>query len=419
MTMNRKKQVNKLRAAALALIRDSQFLFRIGSKLSELGIVGERQNGLTLFLAAVTKDLDQPVSVLIKGPTSSGKNNQMREVISLLPPESVITRSSITAKALAYGPENLRGKVFYLYEYKGGRDAQLLTRLLQSEGSLEHEHTVVTGSERGTKLAQRRGAPVILSTTTEDQVYADDETRFLSLRADESAELTRDVLRAKFRQGSNTPVQPPLQIWQEAFRLLAGDKPKFEHPDWFSVLAESIPATDTRSRRDADRFLSLLKAVALCRSHSDGRITKARQIAISLADYAVAYEILHEAFASTYRGAHPNALKVAETVRAMNARLKRPVTIQQVAEDRSWERAVAHKWTKVAIDHKLVRLEQGTHQHNLKPLLPGTSTEIRFLPNPSDVFRARKELGAFVQYFDPLTGRNKTLRRQTEEDDGF
>src|ERR1700720_579373 len=102
--MNRKKEVNKLRAAALMLIRDSQFLFRIGEKLRELGIVGERQNGPPLFLAAVPKDLDQTVSVLVKGPTSSGKNknNQMRGVISLLPPESVIPRSSMTAKALAY-----------------------------------------------------------------------------------------------------------------------------------------------------------------------------------------------------------------------------------------------------------------------------------------------------------------------------
>ena len=70
--MNGKKEVNKLRAAALMLIRDSQFLYRIGEKLRELGIVGERRNGLTLFLAAVTKDLDQPMSVLVKGPTSSG-----------------------------------------------------------------------------------------------------------------------------------------------------------------------------------------------------------------------------------------------------------------------------------------------------------------------------------------------------------
>jgi hypothetical protein len=106
-------------------------------------------------------------------------------------------------------------------------------------------------------------------------------------------------------------------------------------------------------------------------------------------------------------------------VRRMNARLKRPVTIQEIAADRSWERPVAYKWTKAAIEHKLVRLQPGTHPKNLKPLLPGMSAETRFLPHPNDVFRARKELGAFVRYIDPLTGRNKTLRRQTQEDDDF
>jgi hypothetical protein len=415
--MKRPKKVNKLRAEALALIGDPRFLFRAGEKLEELGIVGEKQNGLTLFLAAITRDFPKPVSVLVKGPTSSGKNNQMRGVISLLPPESVIPRASITQKALAYGSESLRGKVFYLYEYKGGRDAQLLTRLLQSEGSLEHEHTVVMGSDRGTRLAQRQGAPVILSTTTEDQVYADDETRFLSLRADESAELTRDVLRAKFRQVSVASKQPPPEAWQEAGRLLRETIPEFRYPEWFEVLAENIPATDTRSRRDADRFLSLLKAITLCRSSADGRRGKTGQVEINIEDYAVAYEILHTAFASTYRGAHPNALKVAETVRHINKNLRRPVTAKEVAEHHTWKLPVAYKWTRVAVDHQLVRREPGTQQGNLKRLVPGVSAETRFLPHPNVVFRARKELGAFVRYVHPLTGSNETLRRQTEEDE--
>ena len=120
---NSKGKRREIRAAALQLLRDPTFLFRVGQKLEQLGITGEEKSRLTIFLAALTKDLDRPVSVLMKGATSSGKNHSLRTITSLLPPESVIIRASLTAKALAYGSGDLGGKVFYIYEYRGGRDA--------------------------------------------------------------------------------------------------------------------------------------------------------------------------------------------------------------------------------------------------------------------------------------------------------
>ena len=174
------------------------FCFLVKQEVGAAGVVGEGGNRLVLYLACLTSALGKVVSVLVKGPTSTGKNNLTKTVLSLVPPEKLLTRSSLSKTALAYGDEELAGKILYLAEHRGGKDAQYFTRLLQSEGALQHEATTVSGSNRGTQVKTRIGAPVFISTTTDERVYADDETRFLSVRADESEELTRLVFQAQF-----------------------------------------------------------------------------------------------------------------------------------------------------------------------------------------------------------------------------
>lgn len=409
------KQHAKVRRAALELLRDPTFLARVGKEIGRMGIVGEERNRLILYLAALTKESKKSVSVLVKGPTSSGKNNLVRAVVALLPPEWVVVRSSLTTKALAYGSESLSGKILYLYEYRGGRDAQLLTRLLQSEGTLLHEHTVNKGGGRKTEVAHRAGDPVIVTTCTEERVYADDETRFLSLRADASAAQTRSVLRSKFERRTSELGSLPLSVWQEACRIVSREKIKLIYPDWFRQIGELLPSGEPRARRDADRFLSLLEAVTRCRSFSDGRRNKSNQIEINLADYAVAFEILSDAFSSTYRGVHPQALKLANAVGNLNKKLGRPISIKETAQELAWENALAYKWAAVAVEEKLLAHQEGTHEKNQKFLLPVPGTATQFLPSPTNLLRAGENLGGELTFVDPLTGKERKLLRTNSE----
>jgi hypothetical protein len=194
----KKTKQNENEKAAAELVRDPLFLFKVVQQVGAAGVIGEEANRLILFLACLTAALTKVVSVLVKGPTSTGKNNLTKAVLSLIPPDRVLTRSSFSPKALVYSADDFAGKILYLVEHRGGRDAQFFTRLLQSEGELHHEVTKASSSR--TDVLTHAGAPVFISTTTDDRVYEDDETRFLSIRADESSELTRDVLRAMFKE---------------------------------------------------------------------------------------------------------------------------------------------------------------------------------------------------------------------------
>lgn len=411
----KKKTDQKIRVAALALLHDLNFLFRVVCKIREMGVLGEEKNALTLFLATLTKDLNKSVSVLVKGPSSSGKNNVVRSIVNLVPPESVISRTSLTAKSQNYGEESLSGKVFYISEYRGGKDAEYLTRQLQSEGALEHEHTVMSGNNRTTRVARRAGNPVFVTTTTDLRVYEDDETRFLSLRADESPELTRAVLEAQFRNPVVTNGQPGLDVWQEVHRVLTHEPPEFIRPEWLGFVARQIPAKHTRARRDGGRLLALLEAVALCHSFSDEKRKGNNKAELSLADYAVAHAILNEAFGFTYDGAHPNALKVAEAVRELFGEGPAPVKVEDVAQCLSWKKALVYKWLDAAVEKKLVVREVGTNEKNLKRLFPCFSADAKFLPDPLLVLREGQSIVKEVSYVDPLSGETKKLVRDRKK----
>ena len=204
-----------------------------------------------------------------------------------------------------------------------------------------------------------------------------------------------------------------LTIWHEAFRILCDDVPAFRYPEWFEYLADHIPAENSRARRDVARFLSFLEEIARCRSFSDGRHNKSKEIEINIADYCVAYPILREAFASTYAGAHPMAMEFARAVRQLCRKSKKHVTTKEVATHLGWTEAVAHKWRAEAVKQKLVQYKPGTYVQNKKPLLPGPAEHATaFLPDPHLVFEARPELGKVVKYTCPLSGEHLIMRRK-------
>jgi hypothetical protein len=267
------KRTRAVTAAAGKLLADPSFLHHVCTKLGDLGIIGEERNRLIFFLAALTATLEEPVSAILKGSSSSGKSNLLRKVIRLLPPECVKELSSLSKKAPVYGEDPLVGMVLFLMEYHGGKEAQYLIRLLQSEGGITHEATSVRGQHRSTTVTERVGRPVVLTTTTESKVYRDDETRFLSASADESEKQTQAILKALVR-GTKGAGGTPTEVFQEAVRLLRARRVKFDSPAWLEKVAECVPCSDVRVRRDWGRFLTFCKVIALCRSFRDGRDEK-------------------------------------------------------------------------------------------------------------------------------------------------
>jgi hypothetical protein len=407
MKKSRKKRHNSgLDRKANRLLRKPSFLHKAIQKVGDLGVVGEERNRGIVILSGISKALPEPTSVLVKGPTSSGKSNLVKTTLRLFPANCIVDRAGLSPKALAHRKASLKHKILFINELRSAKEAQLLLRLLQSEGKIEHEFTTVRGGARGTTTAKRIGMPVVLSTTTDEEVFADDETRFLSIWVDESSAQSRAILLARARRPLN-PDYSDLPVWQRAMSMLVYKKGDFEHPPkWIEYVAKKLPRDQVRVRRDWDRCLKFCSAVALWQS-----FTKKTPVDISFEDYCIAYCMLEPVFASTLQSLRAQKDVLSGTVAKLYKRFQRAVTVQEITEELGWKKPVVYKHLRKAIKNHLVKYEDGTRERNVKRVLPIDHGVGRFLPSPRSVLKHHPELGDKVKYVDPLSGKWKAVRR--------
>jgi len=287
----------------------------------------------------------------------------------------------------------------------------LLLRLIQSDGQISRESTTVRGSQRSTMTARRTGTPTVLTTTTQDRVFADDETRFLSVWADETPSQTLAVLKAK---ATKTKAMAPadLETWRKAMSLLKIRKHDFGHPPaWLQYVAEQLPLQEVKTRREWERCLGFFKAVALCRRSPDPD----QVLDITFADYCTAYRILEPAL----RASMPDILGRHQDLKSAVGRLHkdrgRAVTADEIADELNWKIALVYKHLTAAVRLGLVMYEPETREKNQKRVLPTKATTPGFLPSPWKVFKNNPEIGPEARYVDPLTGKRKVLRREERE----
>jgi hypothetical protein len=401
------KRVN----AASQLVEDPKFLFRVSKKIAELGVVGERQNCLTVFLAGLTTFMDRErrVSVMATGPSGSGKTTLIESPHKLFPTDLVIKRASFSRQALAYGVDSLEHKILYVNEYRGTKsEAQFLLRLLQSEGEISREFAM-----RGkTDVARRLGLPVVMTTTTAETVCEDDATRFLMLAIDDTSEQTLAVFKAELGMKPSSQ-ELPLEVWQEAVGLLRQRYSPFGFPGWFEFVAEQVPKDQVRARRDWKRLMGLMEAVALCRPNSESE----KQITIE--DYCIAYMILNPALTATNYVVSESELQVQKAVRDLHKKLGRAVTIDEVKDHVGLAYGVAYKYVGKAIKHHLIEHESGTREKNKKPLLPIGNESGSFLPHPNMDPRAREGAEGTGEIDQSFHGRVENCQTSSEWKSGI
>lgn len=405
MQTGKRGKKSDLEEKAIRLLRDPKLLFKIGQKVGELGIIGEKRNRLILPLAGIGRTSPEPASVIVKGSSSSGKSELVKRTIELFPPDCIVERAGLSGKALVHGEGSLGAKIFHLLEYRCGKDSQVLLRLLQSERKISHEFTTVSGSRRGTQTAERIGTPVVLTTTTDQKVFADDETRFLSVWADESADQSLAIVIAK-ASGVTVVDRTDLPAWQLAMSLLTFKTGDFEHPPgWLRYVAGQLPLGKVRVRRDWDRFLTFLSAIALCR----GDYRPDDPLDITFSDYCAAYLILEPVFASTLKGVRTQDLTLGTAVANLNRRLKRGATVKEIAAALNWKESLVYKHAKSAERRRVVEYEAGAREKNEKRLWARDDVTDGFLPKPALVLKENPDIGTEIKYVNPFTGEVETL----------
>lgn len=312
--------------AAVGFLRDPQLLSRILADFAAIGLVGEETNTLVGYLAAVSRQLDRPLAVIIQSSSAAGKSSLMDAVLSLMPEEAQVRYSAMTGQSLFYmGETNLKHKILAIAEEEGASSAGYALKLLQSEG----EVTIAsTGKDPTTGLLvthqYRVEGPVMLMLTT-TAIDIDEEllNRCLVLTVNESREQTRAIhVLQRQRQTlegllMDAGREDIVRLHQNAQRLLQPLAVVNPYADRLTFLDDK-----TRTRRDHMKYLSLIRAVTLL--HQYQREVKRVEhkgkwldyIEVTPGDIATANRLAHEVLGRTLDELPPQTRKLVQALHA-------------------------------------------------------------------------------------------------------
>ena len=288
-------------AEAETYLKEPGLVRRLQDDMEALGYVGEEEAKLLVYLIATSRLLPRPLSGIIGSGSGAGKSFLAELAEQLTPPEDVILFSKLSPQALYYLPEDfLSGKLLILEERAGGEGADYAIRTLQSKDCLTQIVTL-KDMETGQMAAKRftvRGPIAYLETTTQSYLNQENTSRCFEIPLDESADQTLRIHQHQ-RQARS--------LWGLK-RNISKDVIRRRHHNLQRVLqpvrvvipyAEHLtfPAASVRTRRDHERFLSLIEAVAFL--HQFQRVLRTashkgkevKYIEATVEDYAIAYQL--------------------------------------------------------------------------------------------------------------------------------
>lgn len=255
------------KSEAMGLLRDPALTERIVADLTACGIVGEDVNKLVSYLAAVSRKQDKPLAVVIQSTSAAGKSALMDAVLSLVPGEERMHYSAMTGQSLFYmGEVGLKHKILAISEEQGVTEAAYALKLLQSQGELTIASTgkdPVSG-RLVTHEYKVEGPVMLFLTTTAIEVDEELLNRCLVLTVNESREQTRAIhalqrsrrtLAGLLAREQRDVLTRTHQNAQRLLRALPVVNPYAERLGF----VDGVP----RTRRDHEKYLSLIEAVTL------------------------------------------------------------------------------------------------------------------------------------------------------------
>ncbi|MBZ0089748.1 MAG: hypothetical protein K8H90_05145, partial [Thermoanaerobaculia bacterium] len=198
--------------------------------LSSLGVVGESDAGFLVYLTLTSRLLPDPVSLAIKGTSSSGKSFLVENVLKLFPQSAAVVRTAMSDRALVYTDEDFQHRTLVLFEADAMASGTLsyLIRSLLSEKRLSYETTVrLKDGQFGTQKIVKPGPTNLVLTTTAIRLHPENETRMLGLTMRDDPEQTRRVLLGIARRAESPP---DLSRWLSLQERLQDLKPTASVP---------------------------------------------------------------------------------------------------------------------------------------------------------------------------------------------
>ena len=392
---------------AMKLLRSNRLLDRISADLDRIGFVGEDQGKQLAYLIATSRKLDKPLSGIVRSESGAGKSYLMECVADLMPPEDVQYYSRLTPQSLYYmGKDELVHKLLIVDERDGSEESEYPIRTLQTRRKLTLAVPVKDPSTGAIKTRQIEihGPIAYMESTTSIRINPENANRSFEIFLDESEEQTRRIYAAQKKAHT-------LEGWKgedrrdriirrhhNAQRLLKPVRVLIPYTDLIT-----FPASWTRSRRDHDRLLYLVEAIAFL--HQFQREVKrdpdrGEYIEATVEDYTAAYHLAKSAFGHALSDIPRTARTVLSHIQTMAKEWSQRLGVEP--KDYGFRRRDVREYTRMA-DHVVKRAMKtladleylnvkrsgrgGTYIYHLAAR-PGQNDVLQGLTTPEELGRA-------------------------------
>lgn len=292
------------------LVTKPSILDELEREIRKQGFAGPAGIPKLVYLTFVTGKFDKPVSLVIKGPSGSGKSFSLNAAIQFVPPFAYERYEGMSEKALVYLPGlDLKHKHLVIGEASGMADGngRTLLRQLVSEGRVRY--ATVQSTDKGlvgSELPVLEGPMGLIMTTTATGLHPEDESRMLSVNITESREQIADALMAQALGTGRKGPQLNTAPWHALFELVRSGPKEVEIP-FAGEIAKRLPTTHDRIKRDFPQVLSLIKAHALL--HFWNRSGNGETVLANADDYAAVRELVNDALSQGLAVAVPDGIR--------------------------------------------------------------------------------------------------------------
>jgi DNA primase catalytic core len=312
---------------ALAFLKNPNLFDEILADIETIGYTGEAMNKLLCYIAAVSRKMDEPLSVMIQSRSAAGKSFLQDTILSLIPEEETIKYTRLTDQALFYkASDSLKHKILAIEELDGMNGAIYSIRSIQSSKKITIAYTgkdPVTG-ELKTAENSVEGPLMVFITTTAVEIDGETASRFVFISIDESTEMTAKILAKQRRRHTMAGMLNGLKAdavikkHRNANRLLAPVKVVNPYAELLTFTCKSL-----RARRDHTKYLNLIAAVSYLFQYQRKRHTIEHEgktieyINVILADIERANAIANEVLGRSLDELPPPSRALLKLIRQM------------------------------------------------------------------------------------------------------
>jgi len=350
------------RAEALAFLKREDLLDQAARDIDALGYVGEETNKRLLYLVAVSRKLEDPLSAIVLSQSGAGKSGLTDVIERLCPPEDVVLFTRLTPQSLYYTePGFLDRKLVIVEERYGSMEADYSIRVLQSRKKLIAAAPVKdpqTGNMR-TKVFTVEAHAAFIEATTASSVNHENATRCFELQMDETEEQTRRIHERQrlLRTGRGLELRQQAEAitrrhWN-AQRLLEPLAVVIPFADRLS-----FPSSWMRTRRDHARFLNLIEVSAFLHQHQRQRSQEGAIVA-SLADYEAAYALAAEVLRETLTDVKRPLRDALQSIQGLAVKGEDSITRREIREALGVPDSTVRRWLAELVELEYLVASEG------------------------------------------------------------